>query len=178
MSSGPNFIIVMGVSGAGKSEVARHLAVALNAPFIEADRLHSEANVARMAQGLGLTDEMRWPWLEAVCAAARSEAHRPVVIACSALRRIYRDFLRNGLGDAGHGEVRFVFLDGPRSVIEERLRARAGHFATITLLDSQLATLEPPTAEEGALTLSLTLTPEQIVAEALGLLRPVVGVSH
>mgnify|MGYP002653511225 CR=1 FL=1 len=113
---------------------------------IEADGLHSAANVAHMAQGLGLTDEMRWPWLEAVCAAARSESRRPVVIACSALRRVYRDFLRNWLGDSGEGEVRFLFLDGPRSLIEDRLRARAGHFATVTLLDSQLATLEPPSA--------------------------------
>lgn len=175
MREGPEFIIVMGVSGAGKSEVARQLAAALEAPFLEADGLHSAANIARMAQGLGLTDEMRWPWLEAVSATARAEAERPVVIACSALRRVYRDFLRNALGDSGHGEVRFVYLDGPRKLIEERLRARAGHFATVTLLDSQLATLEPPTAEEGAVTVPLTLTPAQIVAAALDLLRPTAG---
>lgn len=175
MSAAPEFIIVMGVSGAGKSEVARQLAATLEAPFIEADGLHSAANVAHMAQGLGLTDEMRWPWLEAVCAAARSESRRPVVIACSALRRVYRDFLRNWLGDSGEGEVRFLFLDGPRSLIEDRLRARAGHFATVTLLDSQLATLEPPTPEESAVAVSLTLPPAQIVAAALDLLRPTAG---
>lgn len=178
MSSGPNFIIVMGVSGAGKSEVARLLAAALDAPFIEADGLHGTANVARMAQGLGLTDEMRWPWLKAVCVAARAETRRPVVIACSALRRVYRDFLRTSLCENGHGEVCFVYLDGPRSLIEERLRARAGHFATITLLDSQLATLEPPTAEEGAVTVSLTLTLAQVVAAALNLLRPTMGAAR
>lgn len=178
MHAGPEFVVVMGVAGSGKSEVAHRLAAALEAPFIEADRLHSASNIAHMAQGRGLTDAMRWPWLAAVCAAARAEADRPVVIACSALRRVYRDFLRTELGDSGRGEVRFVFLDGPRELIEERLRARSGHFATITLLDSQLATLERPTAQEGAVTLSLSLTPAQIVAAALDLLRPVESASR
>ncbi|MCB4768713.1 gluconokinase [Ancylobacter sp. Lp-2] len=158
----PDFVVVMGVAGAGKSTVAQQLASALGAAFIEADALHPPENVARMRQGIGLTDAMRWPWLEAVCAAARAEPRRPVVIACSALRAIYRDFLRERL--AG---VRFVYLHGPRELIAERLRARPGHFAGITLLDSQLATLEAPEPGEGAVAVSLTLSPEAMVAEAL-----------
>ena len=157
-----DFVVVMGVSGAGKSAVAERLAAALGAAFIEADRLHSPENVALMSQGIGLTDAQRWPWLEAVCASARAEPGRPVVIACSALRRIYRDFLRARLPG-----LRFVYLDGPRELIAERLRARPGHFAGITLLDSQLATLEPPDAGEGAVTVSLALDLDAIVAEAL-----------
>ncbi|MBS7544756.1 gluconokinase [Ancylobacter oerskovii] len=152
----------MGVSGAGKSTVAQQLADRLGAAFIEADRLHSPENVALMRRGIGLTDAMRWPWLEAVGAAARAEPRRPVVIACSALRRIYRDFLRERLPG-----LRFVFVDGPREVIAERLRARPGHFAGITLLDSQLATLEPPEPGERAVTVSLTASPEAMVDMAL-----------
>jgi gluconokinase len=159
--AGPDFIVVMGVSGAGKSAVAAALAEALDAPFIEADRLHSAENVARMRQGIGLTDAMRWPWLAAVCEAAKAEPCRPVVIACSALKRIYRDFLRARLGDA-----RFVFLDGPREVIAERMRERPSHFATVSLLDSQIATLEPPQPDEAAVRVSITLPPGEIVAAA------------
>ncbi|MDR6953374.1 carbohydrate kinase (thermoresistant glucokinase family) [Ancylobacter sp. 3268] len=167
MDTAAEFIVVMGVSGAGKSEIAQRLAGALAAPFIEADRLHSAENVARMAQGIGLTDEMRWPWLAAVCAAARAEPQRPVIIACSALRRVYRDFLRRQLGDVG-----FVFLDGPRELIAERLRGRPAHFATTSLLESQLATLEPPTGEADTFAVSLTLAPAQIVDAVLRRVQP------
>lgn len=157
----PDFIVVMGVSGCGKSAVAEGLATALAGTFIEADRLHSADNVERMRQGIGLTDEMRWPWLATVCETARAEPKRPVVIACSALKRSYRDFLRERLG-----AVRFVFLDGPREVIAERMRARPGHFATVSLLDSQIATLEPPAADEDPVRLSITRSPSEIIAEA------------
>ncbi|MBS7544941.1 gluconokinase [Ancylobacter oerskovii] len=157
----PDFIVVMGVSGCGKSAIAEGLAAALDGLFIEADRLHSAENVARMRQGIGLTDAMRWPWLATICDTASAAPQRPVVIACSALRRAYRDVLRERLDG-----VRFVFLDGPREVIAERMRARPGHFATVSLLDSQIATLEPPDADERALRLSVTLSPAEIVAAA------------
>ena len=165
-----DFIVVMGVSGCGKSIVADRLARGLGASFLEADRLHTPENVERMRQGIGLTDEMRWPWLAAVCDAAIAEPSRPVVIACSALKRAYRDFLRARLGG-----VRFVFLDGPREVIAERMRGRPDHFATVSLLDGQIATLEPPTPDEGAIALSITQSPDELVAAALQALssRPV-----
>lgn len=163
----PDFIVVMGVSGSGKSAIAQGLAAALGAPFIEADSLHSAGNVALMRQGIGLTDAQRWPWLAAICAAAQAEPSRPVVIACSALKRSYRDVLREKLGG-----LRFVFLDGPREVIAARMEARPGHFATVSLLESQLATLEPPTPDEDVVRLSLTLPPAEIVAAARRALFP------
>ena len=162
----PDFIVVMGVSGCGKSAIAQGLADRFGAPFLEADRLHSAENVELMRQGIGLTDEMRWPWLAAVCDAAMAEPTRPVVIACSALRRIYRDFLRERLVS-----VRFIFLDGPREVIADRMRLRPGHFATLSLLDSQIATLEPPQEDEGAVRLAITLSPPDIVDAAWQVLR-------
>lgn len=164
--AGPDFIVVMGVSGSGKSEIASRLAAALGGAYLEADRLHSAANVAKMSEGIALTDQDRWPWLAAVCEVAQAEAVRPVVIACSALKRRYRDFLRERLGG-----LRVVFLDGPRELIAERMRARTNHFAGVALLDSQLATLEPPGPDEAPVTLALALSPERIAAEAAARLR-------
>lgn len=164
--TGAQFVVVMGVSGCGKSSVAEGVAKGLGGAFLEADRYHSPENVARMSQGIGLTDELRWPWLESVCAAARAEPARPVVIACSALKRAYRDFLRQRLDG-----VRFVFLDGPREVIAARMQARPGHFAGVSLLDSQIATLEPPGTDEGTIRVSVTLPPAEIIATALAALR-------
>jgi carbohydrate kinase (thermoresistant glucokinase family) len=165
-----DFIVVMGVCGTGKTEIADRLANTLGYSRIEADRLHSAENVERMRQGIALTDELRWPWLQAVCDEALSEPARPVVIACSALRRRYREFFRTRLG-----AVSFVFLDGPRSLIEQRLNARKGHFATVALLDSQLAALEPPDPDENPIRADIAWQPERIVeviAVALGQQRP------
>lgn len=161
-----DFLVVMGIAGTGKTEIARRLAEALDCQWIEADRLHSPENVERMRQGIGLTDEQRWPWLAAVCDAALAEPGRPVVIACSALRRRYRDFMRDRLG-----AVRFLFLDGSAELIEQRLGARKSHFATTSLLASQLATLEPPADDENPVRLDIALTPSEIVAQAVAVLR-------
>ncbi len=161
-----DFLVVMGIAGTGKTEIASRLAEALGCGWIEADRLHSPENVELMRQGIGLTDEQRWPWLAAVCDAALAEPGRPVVIACSALRRRYRDFLRDGLG-----AVRFLFLDGSPELIEQRLGARKSHFATTSLLASQLATLEPPADDEDPVRLDIALTPSEIVAHAVAALR-------
>lgn len=157
----PDFIVVMGVSGTGKSEIAGNLAKRLNGEVIEADAYHSPQNVELMRRGEGLTDELRWPWLEAVANVARATSRRPVVIACSALKRSYRELLRERLGN-----VVFAFLDGAPALIEQRLNERKNHFAGATLLASQLAALEPPAADEHAVRLPIDWSPERIVAHA------------
>lgn len=143
-------IVVMGVAGSGKSAVGAALAQALGHGFCDVDGLHPAANVAKMAAGTPLTDADRWPWLDRV--AAELAARPPLVMACSALRRAYRDRIRAGAG----GPVLFIHLTGPRQVIAERLAARKGHFMPPALLDSQLATLEPPGEGEEALVQDLS----------------------
>lgn len=160
-----DYILVMGVCGAGKSTVAALLASATGGRLIEADDHHSEANVRSMSEGRPLTDEQRWPWLAAVAAAAadaRRPASGPVVIACSALKRRYRDRLREQLGP-----LTILHLAGPAALLKQRLEARRSHFMPPALLDSQLAALEPPGADEQALTFSVELSPDVIVGEAM-----------
>jgi len=160
-----DYILVMGVCGAGKSTVAAMLAAATGGQLIEADDHHSQGNVRAMSEGRPLTDEQRWPWLAAVAAAAaeaRREADGPVVIACSALKRRYRDRLRQQLGP-----LPILHLFGPVSLLRQRLTARRSHFMPPALLDSQLAVLEPPAADEEALTFSVELSPDDIVATAV-----------
>jgi len=154
-------VVVMGVSGAGKSEIGRRLAATLHCGWIEADALHSPENIERMRQGIPMTDALRWPWLAAICNAANEVADRPLVIACSALKRRYRDFMRERLAP-----VRFLFLDGSADLILARLKARTDHFATESLLRSQLADLEPPTPDENALRVDIASSPEDIVKRA------------
>lgn len=148
-------IVVMGVSGTGKSTVGAALARVLGLPFVEGDDLHPEANVAKMAAGIPLTDADRAPWLDRVAA----ELDRPVVVTCSALKRAYRDRLR-----AAAPGVVFVFLHGSRELLAERMAGRVGHFMPTALLDSQLATLEEPTPDEHAIPADVALTPDEIVA--------------
>jgi carbohydrate kinase (thermoresistant glucokinase family) len=138
----------MGVSGTGKSSVAAALAQRLGVPWIDGDDLHTPDAVARMRAGQPLADEDRWPWLERIgaCLADRTAAPNGVVVACSALRRAYRDRLRAAL--PGPASLRFVFLDGPPALIRQRLEARTGHYMPSALLDSQLHTLEKPGAPE------------------------------
>jgi gluconokinase len=155
------FILVMGVAGTGKSMIAGRLAAALGGVFIEADVYHSHDNVERMRRGVGLTDDDRWPWLAAVAEAALGADRRPVIIACSALKRSYRDFLR-----ARIGTFPILYLAGSRELIGERLARRQSHFAGGSLLESQLQTLEPPTEDENVVYLDIRLSPEEIVADA------------
>jgi carbohydrate kinase (thermoresistant glucokinase family) len=156
-------IVVMGVSGCGKSTVGRALGAALGLPFVEGDELHPPRNVALMAAGTPLTDEDRRDWLNTlaeVLAGAAARGHG-VVVSCSALKRAYRDRLR-----AGAPGLRLVYLHGPEAVLADRLQARSDHYMPPSLLHSQLATLEPPGADEGAIALSITLAPELLIAEA------------
>ena len=138
----PTVIMVMGVSGSGKSTVGRALADSLGAEYLDADAFHSPANVERMREGIPLDDAARQPWLLIVRGAVldRVKAGRRLVFACSALKAAYRHTLLDGIDD-----VAVVFLKVDRAVLEERLRTRHGHFMPASLLDSQLADLEPPT---------------------------------
>lgn len=157
-------IVVMGVCGSGKSTVGRGLAAALAVPYVEGDELHPADNVQRMASGIALTDADRRHWLQQVAQALADARARSagVVVACSALKRSYRDQLRVAAPD-----VRFIHLAGGRELIEQRLAARQGHYMPASLLQSQLDTLEPPGDDEGALTLTIDRNPEALVAEAL-----------
>ena len=138
-------LVVMGVSGSGKSSVAAGIAQALRLHFIDGDGQHSAESVARMKAGTPLRDQDRWPWLERIGRRLADEAQWPrgVVIACSALRRAYRDRIR-----AGAPGVHFVFLDGPAEVIRSRMAGRSGHYMPESLLASQLQTLEAPGQDE------------------------------
>jgi carbohydrate kinase (thermoresistant glucokinase family) len=155
-------VVVMGVSGCGKSTVGRLLARDLGVPFVDADALHPATNVEKMAGGVPLTDDDRWPWLRLVGAELAGPSGGAVV-ACSALRRAYRDVLR----EQAPGTV-FVHLDGTREQLLERVRSRPGHFMPASLLDSQLATLEPLGDDEDGLTLDLTLSPAALVGAVVG----------
>jgi gluconokinase len=151
----------MGVAGSGKSVVGAALAHALGVEFVEGDRYHSALNVERMSRGIPLTDDDRAQWLR-LLAERISEARlagRGLVIACSALKRSYRDVLR-----AGASNVRFVFLEGDRALIADRIARRSGHFMPPSLLDSQLATLEAPSSDENAWVCDVRKSPRELVA--------------
>jgi gluconokinase len=151
-------ILVMGVSGSGKSTVGALLAATLGLPFIDGDALHSEANKQKMTAGIPLDDADRAPWLDAIAAAL---AGAPRVIACSALKRCYRDRLRVKAPD-----VKFVYLAGTSTLLVHRLKTRSHEFMPPELLESQLAILEPPGSDESALTINIELSPEAIVDRA------------
>ena len=157
-------IVVMGVSGCGKTSVAEGLAAALSAPFIEGDSLHPAANVEKMSQGIPLTDEDRWPWLDTIgrAMAERLGDGRSVVVSCSALRKTNRDRLRHAAG----GSPAFVFLKGSRDLLMARMAARRNHFMPVSLLDSQLSTLEDPSQESGVVTVDIDASIEAIVTAA------------
>jgi len=160
-------LIAMGVSGAGKTRIGEMLAERLKCSFTDGDAFHSAANKEKMHNGIPLTDEDRWPWLRTIRAAIEEQqaAHEDAVFTCSSLKRSYRDVLR-----AGDKDVCFVYLKGSREVLQERLQTRTGHFFDPSLLQSQLDTLEEPGDDE-AITVSIELTPEQIVEETLSKLR-------
>lgn len=160
------FVLVMGVCGVGKSTIAKHIADLAHGRLIEADDYHSPDNKQAMAGGRSLTDEQRWPWLDAVAAAAKGEVPndgKPVFIACSALKRRYRDFLREKLG-----HMPIVYLTGEPSLIRQRLEDRRSHFMPPHLLDSQLADLEEPGPDEGAITIDIEDDPKRLVHDICG----------
>lgn len=160
----PRALVVMGVSGAGKTEIGRRLAAALRWTFRDADDFHPPENVAKMRAGDPLVDADRWPWLDALAAilSAAVAGGGPTVLACSALARRHRE--RLGLP---HPLVRLVHLDDPGGVIRGRIERRAGHFMPASLLDSQLAALERPAADERAIVVDVAATPQAIVDEIL-----------
>ena len=156
-------LVIMGVSGCGKSSVGAALSEALSVPYVDGDDLHPATNVAKMARGEPLTDADRWPWLDRVTETLRSGA--PIMVGCSALKRVYRDRLRRA------GEVRFLHLAGTPEVIAARLGARQGHFMPPGLLESQFATLEPPGPDE-AITADIDQPLSRLIAGLLPVLAP------
>ena len=161
-------IVVMGVSGSGKSTLGGLVAQRLGWVFEDGDAFHPAANVAKMSTGTPLTDGDRWPWLRAIAARiaqARADG-APVIIGCSALKRAYRDVLRDG-----HADIRFLHLTGAPELIMARQAARIGHFMPASLLASQFATLEPPDTEADVIDLDVDPEPPAIVAKAIAALR-------
>ena len=160
-------VIVMGVSGSGKSTVGHTLAAALDVPFADADDFHSRANVAKMSAGTPLDDDDRRPWLEAIARWLAEQRESGGVVACSALRRSYRDVLTGAAPEAWILHVHVV-----RDVLVERVQARTDHFMPAALLDSQLDLLEPPDADEHAVTVDASAaTPDEVVREFLTRVR-------
>ena len=153
--------VIMGVSGSGKTTIGTALARALDVPFVEGDQLHPRANVERMARGIPLTDEDRQPWLIAIAQRLREadQTGSGLVIACSALKRSYRDLLRS----RGSAKIRFVYLRGDQSLVADRLKGRHGHFMPASLLESQFAALEEPDPREHVLVCDIGESPAAIV---------------
>jgi gluconokinase len=160
----------MGVSGSGKSTIAAALAERLEWTFEDGDRFHPPSNVAKMSAGHPLTDEDRWPWIQAIAdeidRVCKAGGH--VVMACSALKRAYREILVHRRND-----IRIVFLDGSQALIADRLARRKGHFMPPGLLDSQFKTLEPPQADERPFTVSIDAPVEIIVDNIVAQVRTV-----
>ena len=167
-SSPPQQVVVMGVSGVGKSTIAQGLATLLGWTMAEGDDFHSEANVAKMAAGHPLSDEDRWPWLASIgeWMSGQIAAGRPSVVACSALRRAYRDLLREG-----RPEVRFCHLVAPEEVVSDRVGHRADHFMPSSLVGSQYDTLEPLQDDEPGVQVLVAESAAETVRRAAAALR-------
>ena len=168
----PAVIVVMGVSGSGKTTVAEALARRLGSDFAEGDAFHPEANVAKMRAGIPLDDADREPWLDAIAAwiAQVRDSGKRCVVACSALKRAYRRRLA-----AGHDDVRFVYLQGDYDLVAGRLARRRGHYMPLALLRSQFDALEEPGREENPLVVPIDAPPEKIVATITAMLDTVSG---
>ncbi len=164
----PGVIVVMGVSGSGKTTVAVELARRLGWRFAEGDTFHPRANVAKMRAGIPLTDEDRWPWLDAIAdwIRERRDDGERCVVACSALRRAYRKRLA-----AGRDDVCFVYLRGEYDLVAARMARREGHYMPLSLLRSQYETLEEPDTEEHPVIVSIERPPEELTAHIIEALR-------
>ncbi|WP_090141979.1 gluconokinase [Limnohabitans sp. DM1] len=167
MSNMPLRLIVMGVSGCGKSTMAAALGERLGLEMVDGDDLHLPESVAKMRAGIALQDADRWPWLDRI-GNYLAQAHEPGrVVACSALKRVYRDRIREQAGD-----VCFVFLDGDFDLIQQRMQQRVGHYMQPGLLDSQFRTLEKPQADElDVLRLPITESVQDMLQQALQVLQ-------
>jgi len=163
-SPAPDVVIVMGVSGSGKSTVAKGISTVMGWEFAEGDAFHSEANVAKMHGGQPLTDDDRWPWLESIgdWISGKEAAGESAVVTCSALRRVYRDLLRRG-----RPHVRFLHVEAPSDLIHDRMEHRPGHYMPASLLPSQLATLEPLGADEPGVSVTNEGTAAEVLSRSL-----------
>jgi gluconokinase len=160
----PTSLLVMGVAGSGKSTAGENLALELGWPFRDADSFHTDANIAKMSAGTPLTDEDRWPWLNAIAQwiDERRSTRTPGIVSCSALKRSYRRVLLDGRPD-----VRLVYLQGDKPLIAGRMARRTGHFMPTTLLDSQFTALEEPTADEWPIIAPIEQSPRRIIEHIL-----------
>lgn len=163
------FIVIMGVSGCGKTTVASELAERIGGRYLEGDSFHPPENKEKMGAGIPLTDEDRWPWFDILRSAAESALaeNKAPVLACSALKQAYRDYLFEGFG-----ETRLVYLEGSFELIKSRMDARDHEYMTSTLLQSQFDALEEPAVTDDCLSLSITLTPEEILDRIENWLSP------
>ena len=167
--TGQQVIIVMGVTGCGKSSLGREIARCLNAPFLEGDEFHPEANIAKMSAGIPLTDDDRIGWLDTLAGeiGQKSQEGASVVTSCSALKKKYR----TQLNDVSGHNILYVFMDGPKEVIASRLGQRKGHYMPPSLLDSQLEALEPPGGDERVIRVDLRKTIAEMLAEVMDRLQ-------
>ncbi|MDU0303006.1 gluconokinase, partial [Streptomyces sp. PAL114] len=157
----PHVVVVMGVAGTGKTTIGPLLAARFGVPYAEGDDFHPQSNIAKMSAGTPLTDDDRWPWLDAIGDWAQQRAGLGGVVSCSALKRSYRDRLR-----AAAPGVVFVHLSGDRALVEDRMSHRKGHFMPTALLDSQFATLQPLGQDEAGVAVDVTGSPEEITERA------------
>lgn len=173
MTTTPLVVVVMGVSGTGKSSVAQLLSERFDIEFVEGDDLHPESNIAKMSDGIALSDEDRWPWLERIADLARErwDAGHSLILTCSALKRSYRDVLRSGVPD---DRVCFVHLHADVEVLTERMAQRTKHFMPTSLLDSQLETLEPLGDDELGSVIDVAPSLEEVADAAQAAVRPLV----
>jgi gluconokinase len=163
----PLHIVVMGVSATGKTTVGEGLAEELSCEFIEGDALHPSANIKKMSEGIPLTDEDRWPWLQAIAdlVALRDREGTSTVVTCSALKKAYRDMLRAA------APTFFVHLEAPFEVLQERMSRRTKHFMPTTLLRSQFDTLEPLDDDEAGAAVDVTPPVDEVIEEAVNAVR-------
>ncbi|GHC75607.1 gluconokinase [Limoniibacter endophyticus] len=165
-------VVVMGVSGCGKSSVGAALADALGLSYLEGDSLHPDENIEKMMQGVPLTDDDRWPWLDEIGEKLRNAPPPGLIASCSALKKSYRTRLRASAGDP----LYFVYLHARRETLIERMQMRTGHFMPVSMLDSQLAALEPPLGEQDVVAVNVNQSLESVIkyaaAELKEIMRP------